>query len=118
MNKFLVSIIAAAVPLFASSPATAQADMVSPYVSCLAQMHPQQTQALLTAATADAAERNYHALAGAGERCVTRAAGDQQFVPGQFDIPMDIMRGHLAERALLADEGRVEGLQPLPLQQK
>ena len=69
MNKFLVSIIAAAVPLFASSPATAQADMVSPYVSCLAQMHPQQAQALLTAASVDAAQRSYQALAGAGDRC-------------------------------------------------
>jgi hypothetical protein len=120
MNKLLVSIVAAGMPLLAAPASAAQASWVSPYVSCLAQMHPQQARALLTAATADEAERTYQALARPDERCIAKVAGDHQFTPDQFAVSMDIMRGDLAERVLLADEERPEGLklQPLPLQQK
>lgn len=117
MKRMLAFIAFAAGTMFAGSAAgAAPPDAAQRYASCLVQMHPQQVQALLNAAAGDVAQRAYGTLA-ADDRCLTKAVGDQQFTPDQLGLSIDMLRGRLAEQALLGD-ARADALPALPLQQK
>jgi hypothetical protein len=100
----LAAAVAAAASL--AAPASAAPDNLHRFVSCLAESRPAQVRQLLGATSAASASLSYHALAD-DNRCFMRVSFSQ-----------DLLRGRLAEQALLAQSDAVGHLQPLPLQQK
>lgn len=108
--------LASSPSMIASAAAAAPNDAQRRYVACISQMRPAQVNQLLHASTAAAANLPYHALAE-DDRCFRRVYGDEGFSP-QDVLSQDMLRGKLAERALLARAADVAALQPLPLQQK
>lgn len=102
----------------APSPARAQtAGMTQHFLECLSTRQPQDVRNLLSASDADIARHAYEHLAKSS-RCFNESVGGRQYAPDELSFSMDVMRGTLAEHALIADEAKVEALQPLPLQQK
>jgi hypothetical protein len=87
------------------------------YAACLVQTRPAQVEALLHASSAAAAHNPYYALAD-DERCFTRIFGNKPFRPEDAGTSMDMLRGRLAEQALLSQSRKVEALEALPLQQQ
>jgi hypothetical protein len=117
MKRLLVLLAFALGATLGASSASAQSDMAQRYAACLVQMRPDQVRELLQATTADAASRPYHTLAD-NDRCFSRVFGSGQYRPEDISFSMDMLRGKLAEQALLARSAEVAALQPLPLQQK
>jgi hypothetical protein len=105
---FASSLIAS--PAFAKSPA-------EQFAACLAETRPAQVGALLHASSAEAAHTPYYALAD-DDRCFSRVFGNKPFRPGDAGTSIDMLRGRLAEQALLAAETAAQDLQPLPLEQR
>lgn len=99
-----------------ASPAAAAPDTLQRYVSCLTESRPAQVRQLLQASSAAAASLSYHALAE-DSRCFSRVFPSGEYRPEDVAFSQDLLRGRLAERALLARTGGL-GLQPLALQQK
>ena len=102
----------AARPVFGASAPSPQR-----YVACVAQKHPDTVQALLRASDRSAAERPYRALSG-DDRCLSIVFGSQNYLPEDVVFPIDVLRGKLAEQALLSKLTEAKALAPLPLQQK
>jgi hypothetical protein len=115
--EFVAPAAAIAAAASGSLAATASADFGDRYIACVAQSEAVEAQALLSAATADAARKPYRVLSD-DSRCFDRTFGNQQFSPEQADFPMGIMRGDLAELALRASGARAGALSPLALKQK
>jgi hypothetical protein len=113
----LICTVLAAGSLALSSPARAAPDNLQRYVACLSQTRPAQVRQLLQSATAESANLTYHALAD-DNRCFARVFPTGEFKPADVAFSQDLLRGRLAEEALLAQPGAVAVLQPLPLQQK
>ena len=104
--------------LAGASPAAAQAsDAPQRFAACLAKMHPNDVRALLQAGSSEAARRPYLGLAD-DSRCFSRAYGEGQFRPEEIGLSIDMLRGRLAEQAVLAQSAQVSALQPLPLRQQ
>jgi hypothetical protein len=105
---------------FASSLIASPAAAKSPaeqFAACLSETRPAQVGALLHASSAAAAHTPYYALAD-DDRCFSRVFGNKPFRPEDAGISIDMLRGRLAEQALLAAAPPTEALQPLPLQQR
>jgi hypothetical protein len=118
MKRFFVLLALALPATVAASPAAAaRGDPGERYVACLSETRPAQVSQLLHASTAGAANLPYHALLE-DNRCFAKVFGNQAFRPEDMAFSQDMLRGKLAERALLAQEAQVAALQPLPLQQK
>jgi hypothetical protein len=98
-------------------PTPAAADTLQRYVACLSQTRPAQVRQLLQSSSAAAANLTYHALAD-DNRCFTRVFPSGEFRPEDIAFSQDLLRGRLAEQALLAQSAAVAALQPLALQQK
>lgn len=114
--KGLIAALACAVTMLVSSPAAARSP-AERYATCLVETRPQQVSALLGAQTAEAASTPYRALAN-NDRCFTQVFGNGQFTPEEAGVSMDVLRGRLAEQAILAQPAALSALPPLPLQQK
>ena len=99
-----------------ASPASAQTD-TDRYVACVTQMQPAQVRELLQAGSAEEATRPYQLLS-ADSRCFGKVFGSKDYRPEDASFPIDILRGRLAERALVNAGQQVAALPPLPLQQK
>ncbi|HWJ37441.1 MAG TPA: hypothetical protein VNR86_01595 [Sphingomicrobium sp.] len=112
-----LSILAAILALGAAAPAWAAPDNLQRYVACLAESRPAQVRQLLQASSAAAASLSFHALAD-DSRCFSRVFPSGEFRPEDLSFSQDLLRGRLAEQALLAQAGAALALQPLPLQQK
>ncbi len=117
MKPLLVALVLALPSGLVASPAAAAPDNAQRYISCLTEMRPTQVRQLLAASTAAAANMPYHALLD-DNRCISRVFGDHPFRPEDMALSRDMLRGKLAEQALLATPAEVAALQPLPLQQK
>ena len=103
---------------FAPSPAAAQTSGITQrFLACLAARQPQDVRSLLSTNNTETAERAYTHLSN-NSRCFNESVGDRQFMPDEMNLSMGVMRGNLAEQALIAEPAKVEALQPLPLQQK
>ena len=100
-----------------ATAASAQSETAQRYANCLVQVHPDQVRALLQATTAETANRPYQSLAD-DDRCFSRVFGNQQFSPNDASASVDLLRGRLAEQALLNESAQIAALQPLPLLQK
>ena len=100
-----------------ASPAAAAPDNLQRYVACLSASRPGQVKQLLQATSAAAANLSYHALAD-DSRCFARVFPNGEFRPEDVAFSQDLLRGRLAEQALLAQGSAMAALQPLPLQQK
>lgn len=111
---YLTGALAAAI---LASPASAAPDNLQRYVSCLSDNRPTQVRQLLQASSAASAKLSYHALAD-DNRCFARVFPNGEFRPEDVAFSQDLLRGRLAEHALLAQTGAIGALQPLPLQQK
>lgn len=111
----LAAAVAAAASL--AAPASAAPDNLHRFVSCLAESRPAQVRQLLGATSAASASLSYHALAD-DNRCFMRVYPNGEFRPQDVAFSQDLLRGRLAEQALLARSEAVGHLQPLPLQQK
>ena len=112
-------VLLAAIPMVTAlaSPASAAPDNLQRYVACLSTSRPAQVKQLLQASSAAAANLSYHGLAN-DNRCFARVFPSGEFRPEDVAFSQDLLRGRLAEQALLAQSGAVAALQPLPLQQK
>ena len=106
-----------AVAAVSASPALAAPDNLQRYVSCLTESRPAQVRQLLRASSAASANLTYHALAD-DNRCFSRIFPSGEFRPEDVAFSQDLLRGRLAELALLGQSATVAALQPLPLQQK
>ena len=115
-KRLFVFAVLAAVSAGIGSPASAAPDNLQRYAACLTQTRAGQVRQLLHAPSAAAGGLAYHALAD-DNRCFTRVFGNE-FLPEDVAFSQDLLRGRLAEQALLARSGELAGLQPLPLQQK
>ena len=101
-----------------SDPALAQSSGVTQrFLACLAERQPRDVRTLLSTSNADVARHAYEHLAGSN-RCFDKSVGDHQFTPGELGFSIALLRGTLAEQALIAEEPKVDELQPIPLQQK
>ena len=116
IKRFWLAAAFAAAASFAA-PASAAPDNLQRYVSCLAESRPTQVRQLLLASSAASANLSYHALAD-DNRCFVRVFPSGEFRPQDVAFSQDLLRGRLAEQALLAQSDAVGRLQPLPLQQK
>jgi hypothetical protein len=116
MKQLCLAACFAAAASFAA-PASAAPDNLQRYVSCLTESRPVQVRQLLRASSAAAANLSYHALAD-DNRCFTRVYPNGEFRPQDVAFSQDLLRGRLAEQALLAQSAALGALQPLPLQQK
>jgi hypothetical protein len=117
--KLFVLIAVGASPLLAS-PAAAVSAPVAPaqrYVACVAQKHPAEVRQLLQATDRASADRPYRSLSDDG-RCFSMVFANQQYRPEDVQVPIDVLRGRLAEQSLLASAPQVAALQALPLEQK
>lgn len=115
--KGLFALLALALgTMLATSPAEAKTP-AEHYAECLVQTRAAQVHALLGAQTAEAASMPYDELAN-NDRCFSEAFPTGQFTPEETGVSMGLLRGRLAEQALLAQPAAFESLQPLPLQQK
>jgi hypothetical protein len=118
MKRALVLLLLALPTVVVASPAAAaRVDVKDQYVACLSATRSVQVSQLLRASSAAAANLRYHALID-DDRCFARVFGNQAFRPEDVAISQDMLRGKLAEQALLAEEAQATALQPLPLQQK
>lgn len=99
------------------SPASAAPDNLQRYVTCLSQTRPAQVRELLLSSSVEAANLSYHELAD-DNRCFARVFPSGEYKPEDVAFSQDLLRGRLAEQALLAQAAAVSALQPLPLQQK
>ena len=116
MNPFsILAALAASVGI--AAPAVAAPDNLQRYVACLTETRAVQVRQLLHASTAAAGNLAFHALAD-DNRCFTRVFPSGQFRPEDVAFSQDLLRGRLAEQALLARSAETAALQPLPLQQK
>ena len=117
MKRVLVLMALVSPTALIGSPAAAARDVGDRYVKCLSEIRSTQVGQLLHASTAAAANLRYHELID-DNRCFARVFGNQEFRPEDLAISQDMLRGKLAEQALLAERMQVSALQPLPLQQK
>jgi len=101
----------------AATPAAAQSNVAQRYAACLVKMRPGEVRELLQATSSESADRTYHGLAD-DDRCFSRVYGGQQFSPDDAGLALDMLRGRLAEQALLSEPAQVAALQPLPLRQQ
>src|SRR5215210_9117005 len=117
--KWLVSIAVAASPILASSAAAASTSVqpAQRYLACVAQKHPTTVRELLQAPSREAADRPYRSLAD-DERCLGIVFRKQDYQPQDVIFPMDVLRGKLAEQALLVAAAQASALPALPLQQR
>ncbi|HEY6048700.1 MAG TPA: hypothetical protein VIV07_06605 [Sphingomicrobium sp.] len=115
MRKLFVLLACVAGATFAAQPA--QADPAAQYAACLVEMHPERVRALMQAPSAEAANQPYRSLSD-DSRCFTRVFDSKPYRAEDAALSLDMLRGRLAEQALLAEGEQVEALQPLPLQQK
>jgi hypothetical protein len=105
-------------PFLAVAPAAAaSASPAQRYVTCVAQKHPQTVRALLQASDRVAADRPYRSLAE-DDRCFSVVFRDEAYNPQDVVFPIDVLRGKLAEQALLGKVAEAKALPALPLQQK
>lgn len=112
-----LSIVAAVFAAGAAAPAWAAPDNLQRYVACLTQSRPAQVRQLLQSSSAAAANLSFHALAD-DNRCFSRVFPSGEFRPEDVSFSQDLLRGRLAEQALLAQPSAASALTPLPLQQK
>ena len=101
----------------AAAPAAAQSNVAQRYAACLVKMRPGEVRELLQATSSESADRPYRGLAD-DDRCFSRVYGGQQFSPDNAGLALDMLRGRLAEQALLSEPAQVAALQPLPLRQQ
>jgi hypothetical protein len=117
MNKLFV-FFGLSIAGLASEPALAQNSAVTQrFLACLAQRQAGDVRTLLSTSNADVARHAYEHLANSN-RCFNESVGDRQFTAHELGFSIGVLRGTLAEEALMAEEPKVEGLQALPLQQK
>lgn len=117
MNKLFV-FLGLSMAALASDPALAQNSLVTQrFLACLAERQPRDVRTLLSTSNADVARRAYGHLANSN-RCFKQSVGDHPFTPDELGFSIGVLRGRLAEQALIAEEPKVEGLVALPLQQK
>jgi hypothetical protein len=117
--KLFVLIAVAASP-FLAAPAAAASAPVEPaqrYLDCVVQKHPGIVRELLQASSREAANKPYRSLTD-DDRCLGIVFRNQQYEPQTVMLPMDVLRGKLAEQTLLASAAQVGALSALPLQQK
>jgi hypothetical protein len=117
--KLSVLIAVGATALLAS-PALAASASIAPaqrYVACVAQKHPAEVRQLLQAPDRAAADRPYRSLSD-DQRCFAVVFDKQDYRPEDVMFPIDMLRGKLAEQALLASAANVAALPALPLEQK
>ena len=116
MKLFVLTALAAG-PLLGTPAAAVPAPSAQRYVACVAQKHPATVQQLLRAPTLAAAQRPYHALSE-DERCISIVFNHEAYSPQDVVVPLGVLRGRLAELALLNSAAQVAALAALPLQQK
>jgi hypothetical protein len=117
--KLFVLVAVGAIP-FLASPAAAASAPISPaqrYVACLSQRHPATVRELLQAPTRAAADRPYYALRD-DPRCFSVVFDNQEYRPEEVMVPIDVLRGKLAEQSLIASAAQAVTLSALPLEQK
>ena len=117
MKRMFVFAVLAAASGAIASPASAAPDNLQRYVACLTETRPAQVRQLLQASSAAIATMTYRGLAD-DNRCFSRVFPSGQFRPEDVAFSQDLLRGRLAEQALVAQSGAVAALPPLPLQQK
>ena len=115
--KLFVFVAVGVIPFLATPAAAAPPPSAQRYVACVAQKHPAAVRELLQASDRTAAERPYRALSD-DERCLSVVFGGQSYNPQDAVFPIDVLRGRLAERSLLAAASQAAALPALPLQQK
>lgn len=115
--RFFACITLAATSMVLGTPALAAPDNLQRYVACLSQTRPAQVRQLLETSSSQASKLTYRALAD-DRRCFARVFPNGEFRPEDMAFSQDLLRGELAEKALLSRTGAVAALQPLPLQQK
>ncbi len=116
MKLFVLTALAAG-PLLGTPAAAVPAPSAQRYVACVAQKHPATVQQLLRAPTLAAAQRPYHALSE-DERCISIVFNHEAYSPQDVVVPLGVLRGRLAELALINSAAQVAALAALPLQQK
>ena len=114
MRLFMV---AAVLAIGAEAPVSAAPDNLERYVACLTESRPAVVRQLLQASSAAAANLSFHALAD-DSRCFSRVFPSGEFRPEDVSFSQDLLRGRLAEHALLAQSSAALALPALPLQQK
>ena len=117
--KLFILVAVAAGP-FLAAPASAASGRVQPaerYLECIAQKHPAAVRELLEASSREAANGPYRSLTD-DDRCVGIVFRNQQYEPQDLMLPIDVLRGKLAERALRASTSQVAALTALPFEQK
>ena len=115
--KRVIAMVAATPIAFAAVPAAASPATAKAYISCLDDRRGADVGKLLSTNAADTARRAFARLNDNGE-CVSSTYGDAQYDPADVTMTMGILRGRLAEQALLSNEEKVDTLAALPLQQK
>ncbi|HJP69613.1 MAG TPA: hypothetical protein VJ846_11990 [Sphingomicrobium sp.] len=117
MNKLSV-FLGLSLAALASDPALTQTSAVTQrYLACVAEQQPGDVRILLSTSNADVARHAYEHLANSN-RCFNESVGNHQFTPDELGFSIGLLRGSLAEHALIAEAPKVERLQALPLQQK
>jgi hypothetical protein len=117
MTRLFVLLAFALGSIFAASAATAQSTKAQRYAACVSQRNAKAVRKLMKATSADAANMPYHELVN-DDRCFGRVFGDQPFRPQDAAESVAMLRGNLAEHALLTEPDKAAALQALPLQQK
>jgi hypothetical protein len=116
MTRTFVLVALAFGSTLTASAAAATSD-AERYVACLAETQPARVHELLQAGSNVVANRPYRELTD-DVRCFAKVFDGRKYRPAEASLPMDMLRGKLAEHALLNAASQVAALQPLPLQQK
>jgi hypothetical protein len=87
------------------------------YAACLMERRAGDVGQLMRTSDIGIAQRIHRGLAD-DSACFARTFGDQPYDPRQVAMSMDMLRGRIAEQALLSKPDQIEALQALPLQQK
>jgi hypothetical protein len=116
MRLFVLFAVGVA-PFLMAPAAAAPAPSAQRYVACVAERRPATVRQLLQASDRAAAERPYRALSD-DDRCFASVFGNQNYKPQDVVFPIDVLRGKLAERALVASAAQAGTLLALPLEQK
>jgi hypothetical protein len=117
MKTLFVGLALGMTACWVAPAAAASPNMGRQYVACLAQTRPSEVRALLHAADESTAAGRYQTLTN-DQRCLTRVFDDRPFQAADLAFSIGVLRGDLAEQALLAMASQVAALPALPLQQK
>ena len=109
--------VAASVSPQPASAAAKQGDKAQRLASCLYERYPDRVQRLLHSTNAGTAESAYVSLLDE-PLCSGEVFGDRAFTPDEALGSIQLMRGMLAEQAIISTRAQAQALPALPVQQK